>query len=121
MTVRNLLLAPSGDLAFVGNNLALVSDGPSIAQAVRCRLQTFQGEWYLDPTLGVPYYQSILGKQATLPAITAIFQAAIEAIEGVTAVTAITLNYNHLTRNLIVSWSASTNVGLLSNQTTTLG
>ena len=43
-------------------NIAMASDPYSISQDVTSALRTFQGEAYFDTTLGVPYFQSILGQ-----------------------------------------------------------
>ena len=50
----------SGDIYFDANgDLALVEDGEEVAQHVKQRLDFFQGEWFLDESVGVPWYQEI--------------------------------------------------------------
>ena len=41
-------------------NVAIVDDAESLRQRLLERLQFFLGEWFLDETLGVPYFQQIL-------------------------------------------------------------
>lgn len=43
-------------------NMSLEAEPASIAQDVACAIRTFQGECRYDQTLGMPYFQSILGK-----------------------------------------------------------
>lgn len=43
-------------------NIAACTEPYSLAQDVACALRTFFGEVYYDTSLGVPYYQSILGQ-----------------------------------------------------------
>lgn len=40
-------------------NLQTVEDAEAIAQRVRQRLEFYQGEWFLDTTVGVPWFQFI--------------------------------------------------------------
>ena len=42
-------------------NVALASEPYSIAQDVASAVRTFQGECWYDTTLGLPYWQQILG------------------------------------------------------------
>lgn len=39
------------------------TDSDSIAQAISIRLKTLAGEWFLDTTIGIPYFTEILGKK----------------------------------------------------------
>lgn len=55
----------------------------TVSQRLRIRLQTFQEEWFLDTTYGVPYYQKILGKKTTKSAVDLIFQEQILLENGV--------------------------------------
>jgi len=41
-------------------NVAIVDNAESLRQRLLERLQFFLGEWFLDETLGVPYFQQIL-------------------------------------------------------------
>ena len=41
----------------------------NVGQRLRLRLLTFEGEWFLDTTYGVPYFQRILGRKPTKSAI----------------------------------------------------
>lgn len=56
----------------------------TVAQRLKIRLLTFQNEWFLDTTYGVPYWQRLLGiKQTSKAAADLIFQQQILAEEGV--------------------------------------
>ena len=50
----------------VSGNIAVASDPYSVAQDVASACRVFQGESWFDTTLGVPYFQSILGKLPSL-------------------------------------------------------
>jgi hypothetical protein len=56
----------------------------TVAQRLKIRLLTFQEEWFLDTTYGVPYFQRILGKKkVTKSSIDLIFQEQILLEPGV--------------------------------------
>jgi|SRR5947207_1263604 len=48
-----------------------------VAQRLKITLYTFLGEWFLDTTIGVPYFQQIFGKIRTKATIDLIFQRII--------------------------------------------
>ena len=81
----DLLLDPTtNDLIFV-NGQATVTQTQSeiVAQRLKITLYTFLGEWFLDTSIGVPYFQQIFGKIKSKAAIDVIFQNIISADEGV--------------------------------------
>ena len=47
-------------------NLAINTGGIAIAQDVASAVRTFRGECWYDTTLGIPYYQQILGYRVSL-------------------------------------------------------
>lgn len=56
----------------------------TVGQRLKIRLLTFMGEWFLDTTYGVPYWQRLLGiKQTSKSAIDLIFQQQILSEPGV--------------------------------------
>lgn len=63
MQTRSLLLDPdTWDITLDdGGNLAVTDNPYAVAQDVACACSTFQGECWYDSTLGIPYYQRILG------------------------------------------------------------
>lgn len=66
------------DIALVGNDFVLTETIPmTLAQRLKIRLLTFLGEWYLDVTEGIPYYESILGKNRAKETVDNIFKNAI--------------------------------------------
>ena len=78
MTTYNTLLLDTvaWDLVLDSfGNIALASPPYALAQDVASAIRTFLGEVYYDASLGVPYFQDILGQ---LPPM-ALFIAKIEA------------------------------------------
>lgn len=52
----------TGDIAIKNNNWVLVEGVEEIAQIIKQNLQTVLGEWYLDTTLGLPWFTEIFEK-----------------------------------------------------------
>ncbi len=66
------------DLVFINGDFQLTSnESESIRQKLIIKFLSYRGEWFLDTELGVPYFQSILGKSRSKETIDVIFQNAI--------------------------------------------
>lgn len=69
-----------GDILFINGDSPVVSEGrEDLAQRLTIKLRTFINEWFLNLDTGVPYYQSVFGKQRSKAAVDAIFQEQILA------------------------------------------
>lgn len=109
----DLKLGADGDLVIDNDDFALVDGADAIAQDISTRLQFFQGSWFLDIRLGMPYYQRILGKKARLNVIKSIFAEAISSTAGVTAINDLVVDFDGLTRAVSVVSRVSTIFGPL--------
>lgn len=78
-------------------------------QRVEISLQLFQGEWYLDTTEGLPYFQTILVKGTPTEVVDSIFRNAIQADEQIQRILSFESTRNNTTYNL--RFSAVTNSG----------
>jgi hypothetical protein len=103
--MSDLKLDTNGDLAIVGDTLVLTSGIEKVAQDLTIRLQFFQGEWFLDSRLGVPYFQKILGEKPRLNVLKNIFRKAIMTSPGVRTINDLILDYDGPTRRLSVSFN----------------
>lgn len=75
-TAWDLVLDSSG-------NIALAKPPYSLAQDVASAVRTFLGELYYDTTLGVPYFQQILGKLPPASVITELITRQALTVPGV--------------------------------------
>jgi len=66
-----------------GGNIALATDPYSKAQDASSAVRLFQGELYYDVTIGVPYFQQILGKAPPLNYMRQMFINAAMRVPGV--------------------------------------
>lgn len=64
-------------------NIALASDPYSLAQDAACACRTFLGEVYYNTSIGIPYWQQILGHLPTLQYVKSQLAAAAETVPGV--------------------------------------
>jgi len=95
-----------GDLAIENNSFSLVTESEEIRQRIKQNLQTFLGEWFLDTTLGVPYFQVVFDKNSPPSLIEDVFKAAILETEGVVELVEFTdLDLDSATRELTVDFS----------------
>lgn len=68
----------SHDLIFEDNDFQLTqTEDASLAQRLKIKLLTFQGEFFLNQNLGTPWYQSILGKPRSKETIDSILKSII--------------------------------------------
>lgn len=106
------------DLALDSNgNLSLTDPDYSIAQDVASAIRTFQGECWYGATLGLPYFQNILGKLPPKSYITNLLEQAAMTVSGVVSVTVVSLGLTQaraLTGSVIVV-STDTNTPIVAS------
>lgn len=108
----DLLLNPStGDLEISTGSIQTVESTNEIAQQLRIRLRFFLGEWFLDTRLGVPYFQSILGKKLRGNLIEAYFRKTILTTPGVTTLANFRQSFDGASRQLSVTFTVTTTLG----------
>ena len=100
----NLKLDSTGDLAVENNALVFIEGSQEIEQLVSQRLQTFMGEWFLDITIGLPYYQHILTKRVNPTVVNAVIVREIIGTDGFKELTFFELDYSEAARSLAVEF-----------------
>lgn len=81
----DLLLDPlTNDLVFINGQAPVTQSLVDIVtQRLKIALNTFLGEWFLDETIGVPYFQQIFGKVRQKTTVDLIFQRIISGDKDV--------------------------------------
>lgn len=80
-----------GDLIFTNGSCPTTTEfTDAVAQKVFILLRTFQSEWYLNTTTGIPYIQEILGKKVKKGVVDRIIQEKILQEDGVASIEAYT-------------------------------
>lgn len=110
-TPRSLRLTDTMDIDTTGGTLVTISGVEAVRQAVRIRLQTLLGEWFLDQSKGTPWFQSILGKNRSPAVLKTIFLQRVKGTVGVNQVPSLVLSLDRTARTLSVSFSATCDFG----------
>ena len=101
-----------GDLELTDGQLTLTEETlEATRQRVGIRLKTFLGEWYLDQNIGLPIWQRILVKAPNLGSIASLIRREILGTPGIASVQSVKTNLDRRTRELRVSFSATTKGG----------
>lgn len=101
--MRYRKLDTNKDYAFGHGTRDFYADNEAVAQALSTRLRLFLGEWWEDLSLGLPMFQTILGKRATndnLKAAELVINDTIIATKGVTRINSINVGIDAKTRTL---------------------
>lgn len=109
----NLFLTNDNDIQIIDGGLPLVTGLDEIRQMTSCRLQAFQGDWFLNLDLGMPYFQEILKKVTTAAQIEAIFLQEIGKIPGILDIDEFNIEFIKTTREINITFRATTTAGIL--------
>ena len=100
-----------GDLDTTGG-LSLLSDlGDETTQRLRIKLRFFLGEWFQDPRIGIPFFETVLVKAPKLSEVRALFRRAIVTDPAVGALNSLDLDFDRASRTLSLSFAATLNDG----------
>lgn len=78
MTDGVLLNPLTHDAIFINGQTPVTYENKlTVAQKLKIKLLTFKSEWFLDKTIGVPYFQQIFQRGVSKLTIDTIFQEAI--------------------------------------------
>ena len=86
-----------------------------ICQRVKCRLQTFRGECYLDRNMGVPYFKEVMKKNPDLGKVRSLLAATIVGVEGVKSLEGLKIKFDASTREYKVIFRALADNGNVVN------
>ncbi len=101
-----------GDILVTNGNVAFNSGIESIRQHLQIRLRTFAGEWFLNTSVGVPYFDSVFIKNPDLTVLNTVFTKVILDTPGVISLSSLSFEISG-NRQLFVSFSAITTNGVL--------
>jgi hypothetical protein len=88
-----------------------IVDADATVQAVETRLKLFKGEWFLNLSSGVPWYQRVFIKPAKTTEVESAIRETIIQTEGVKELLQFDLVFDSQTRKASVSFSANTIYG----------
>lgn len=112
----DLKLNSQHDLLIKENRLVLTDGMNAIAQRIKIVLLTFGGEWFLDVSRGLPYFDEILVKNPNSTRIYAVFRQQIASVKGVKRIINLTLSVDRKSRTLIVEFEAESTEGVIKDK-----
>ena len=96
----------TNDLVFNGFDFSLVDDTNQIMQNLAIRLRFILGEWYLDITQGVPYFEVFFRKAPNQIQIESILKEEIVNTRGIVELTSFESDFDSRNRVYSVKFSA---------------
>lgn len=106
MSGVNLSLDSKHDLHIDAKGQLVMAQAP-LNQRIACRLKTFQGEYWIDTTLGIPYFTEVLKKNPDINVIRSLFAAEILKVAGVKTLESCTATFDRADRRLTVTFSVT--------------
>ncbi|MFW5880815.1 MAG: hypothetical protein ACOCU9_04215 [Spirochaetota bacterium] len=100
--MKDLKLNSDWDLELESNDLTLVDGVDAIVQRLRAKLQLVRGEWFLDRSAGVPWFEEVLKKNPRSEVLRAVVRRPIAEDQDVERVESVSLGYDGETRTLEV-------------------
>jgi hypothetical protein len=101
------LLDENGDITI--NKSATGISG--VIQRIRTRVQIFLEEWFLNESVGIPYFQKLLGHKFNLIVANSSFRKEIAKVQGVVQVRTVNVTFEGRTRTLTIDLNARTEFG----------
>lgn len=83
-------------------NIALIHDADQVIQAIRTRLLFFLKEYFLDETVGFPWFELVLKKNVNTSNIESRIKLEITNTEGFTRLTYFKMDFNKSNRAISV-------------------
>jgi hypothetical protein len=115
---RDLALDEHNDL-IITTDLDWSRGIEGVMQECRIKLQMFQGEWFLNLDVGIPYWTHILGQKPAIAiaAMGAAFSETLIRVEDVIEVTKMNITHDRALRKLVVNWQVRTKFGTTPTDT----
>lgn len=98
----------TNDLVIENFDFQLIDGVDQITQNTGIRLRFFLGEWFIDITQGIPYYQEIFKKSPNQIQVDNIIKNEIITTFGIEEILSYTSDYNQRTRLFTVNFRART-------------
>jgi len=93
----------NNELIIDNGEFVLVQDGAQVVQNVRQRMLSYMDDFFLDRTHGLPYFQTIFKKPVNLNLTESLLKAQVIETEGVEQLRSFQLQFDKVSRKLLVS------------------
>jgi len=101
------------DQLIENRDIAMVSGKDELRQYLMIRLKFIFGEWFLDTTKGVKYYEEVFIKNPDIATIDREFKRTILKTDGITELIEFKSSYNRSERKYYLAFKANSNYGEL--------
>lgn len=102
------------DLIIVDGDLVITSGTHLILQNLKMRISTFYGEWFLDTSVGIRYFEDILVKNPNLAQIQGLIKSTILDTKGVNKILEFNIDYNARARTATINFLVDTIYGIVN-------
>lgn len=114
--MTDILLTDEHDALFINGQTPVTYENKlTVAQRLKIKLLTFRGEWFLDQTLGLPYFQQILVRGVSKLTIDTILQEQILSEPDVLEIVEFNSIIDTETRSYQLSFKVRTNQNQITN------
>lgn len=103
------------DLAVEDYDLQIIDENDRIRQQLKVHLLTAQGEWYLNISHGVPYFEDIWRKAVDRALIEDVFKSEIVKVDDITEITSFNMELDSVNRILDLTFSVKTTFGRIDD------
>jgi len=114
---NNLKLDSNWDI-IIGRGATRTGGLDFVAQNVKSRLLTLLGEWQQDRTLGLPWFEGLLGKQVKVADIQAAVANVISKTNNVQYVIRVNVQPDYSKRKVSISFVAESTYGQIEDSMT---
>ena len=102
-----------GDFVIENNSLVEIDGLEAIRQHMTIRFQIFFGEWFLDTSIGVPWFRDVLVKNPSFNVVMQVLKDVILDTPGVLQIITFEFDYTEGTREVSLDFQALTTEGVL--------
>jgi len=111
--MSSIQLGLDDDILITNNSMTLTTGLEAIRQHLQTSLRLFLGEWFLDTTVGVPWFQQVFQKNTTFVVVQQVLKDKILSVPGVLQLLKFDFDYNGTTREATLSFQALTEEGVI--------
>ena len=111
--MASIRLDDNNNIVLENNNAVIIDGREAIEQHLTIRFKFFFGEWFLDTSLGVPYYEDVLIKRPSFIVVNEVLKNVILETPGVTSIESFNFDYDNFTREAALDFRCNTTDGFI--------
>lgn len=112
--MSSFVLTDDYDIDITKGLMSLNTTYEALRQHLEVKFQIFLNEWFLDTTVGVPYFEEIFVKQSNFIVVQQILKEVISTTDGVNTITRFDFDYEPTSRLASLSFEVDTIYGLIT-------